>query len=253
MSSSLWELRGAGWVPAPRLRLRALAGGGLTLALAALAALAWLIPGADGWLAYDRDALATGELWRVLTGHWVHWSRGHFIWNVGAFLLLGLVCEARGRLRFATCVLGAAVAVPAAVFVLLPEMDHYGGLSGIESGLFALAAVDLVRERWSRMDRTTAALGLALGLGFVCKIAWEVATGGAVFVGDLGPGVAPVPVAHMAGAAVGIAVALGGRGQPGHRPRLGGRPIRPERRVRRGVRRGVRCGVRCGEERRECS
>jgi rhomboid family GlyGly-CTERM serine protease len=223
VSSSLWELRGAGPVSAPRLRLGGLAGGGLTLALAACAAIAWLVPGADGGLAYDRDALAAGELWRILTGHWVHWSRGQFLWNVGTFLVLGLVCEARGRLRFATCVLGAALAVPAAVFVLVPEMNHYGGLSGIESALFALAAVDLIRERWSRMDRTAAVLGIALGLGFVCKIAWEMATGGAVFAGDLGPGVAPVPVAHMAGAAVGIVAAFGGKGHRGHRPRLDGR------------------------------
>jgi rhomboid family GlyGly-CTERM serine protease len=170
-----------------------------------------------------------------MTGHWIHWSRGHLIWDVGAFLLLGLLCEARGRLRFAACVLGAAVCIPAAVFVLLPQMDRYGGLSGIESALFALAAVDLVREQWNGMDGTAKALGIALGLGFACKIAWEMATGGAVFVADLGPGVAPVPVAHMAGAVVGIAVAFGGSRHPGQRPRLGRHATRPDRRGRRGV------------------
>jgi hypothetical protein len=47
---------------------------------------------------------------------------------------------------------------------------------------------------------------LGLGLSLALKVGFEWATGDTLFVSNLGAGVSPVPVAHVAGAAVGVAV-----------------------------------------------
>lgn len=209
--SPLHTARGAGPGPAP------LRTAGLTALVGAVAGLLFLVPGARDWLAYDRAAIAAGEFWRLLTGHLVHWSLGHLVWDVGAFVLLGALCEARSRRRFLVCLAGSAVVIPAAVWWVMPGLEFYGGLSGVDSALFALLGVDLLRDELRRRSRAALAIGVGLSLGFALKIAFEFVTGATVFVADLSHGIAPVPVAHLAGAAIGILSAALAGGAEGSR------------------------------------
>jgi rhomboid family GlyGly-CTERM serine protease len=167
--------------------------------------IAWL-PGAEAALVFDRGALAAGQWWRLLTGHWVHWSAQHLVWDVGTFVALGAACEMRSRRRFAACTLGSALAISAAVFFLLPALSQYGGLSGIDCALFALLGAELWREQRHADARIAAGLAAALCVALALKVGFEWLTGGTVFVADLGASIVPVPAAHVAGAAVGLAV-----------------------------------------------
>jgi rhomboid family GlyGly-CTERM serine protease len=172
------------------------------LALGAGAVAAFLIPGAARWLEYDRAAIAGGEVWRLLTAHFAHWSAEHLAWDVIAFLVLGVMCEREGRARFLACVGGAALAVSLAVWWAMPELDRYRGLSGLDSALLVLLAVSLMRH-----GDTRRLLAGAWGLvAFLAKLVWEGATGGALFVHD--PGLAAVPLAHLVGALVGFAAGV---------------------------------------------
>jgi rhomboid family GlyGly-CTERM serine protease len=204
------EVGGAGRGPAP------LPACGLSIALGALAALVWLLPDRGTGLAYHRDAIAAGELWRLFTGHFVHWSPGHLVWDVGTFLVLGAACEARSRRRFVACLAGSILAIPAAVWLLLPGLELYGGLSGLDSALFALLGAELVSERWQRRSPAALATALVLCLAFALKISFEMTNGGTVFVGDLEPGIVPVPRAHLVGALIGmLASSWGGSSRKG--------------------------------------
>jgi len=201
--------RGAGQCPAPFPAL--------TLGLCALALLIAQLPGAGAALVFDRGALAAGEWWRLLSGHWVHWSADHLLWDVGSFAALGAACELRSRRRFAVCVLGAALAISAAVWGLLPELARYGGLSGIDCALFALLVAELWRERRSGAGRAATVLAVGLGAALALKLGFECFTGGNLFVADLGAHIVPVPAAHAAGAAVGLAVPIAGALAPSRR------------------------------------
>lgn len=192
--------RGAGHSPAPFPFL--------TLGLAALAIALYGLPGTAEWLAYERQAVAAGELWRGLTAHWVHWSPDHLVWDVATFVALGAASELRSRTRFAVCLLGSGLAIGALVHWGLTGLSHYGGLSGIDCALFALLGAELWREQRRAGRRFAPALALGLGLALALKLGVEWTTGGAMFVSDLGAGVSPVPAAHLAGAAVGLAVPL---------------------------------------------
>ena len=193
----------------------------LAFLLTAVAVGVSLLPDSGAGLAYERGPIAAGELWRLVTGHFVHWSAGHLVWDVGTFLVLGAACELRSRKRFSLCLAGSVVAIPCAVWLLLPELELYAGLSGIDSALFALLGADLVHEQWEKRNPATLVLALALSLALALKVGFEITTGGTVFVADLASGIVPVPRAHLAGALVGLlASALIGssRGGPSRLP-----------------------------------
>ncbi|HEX6810481.1 MAG TPA: rhombosortase [Planctomycetota bacterium] len=175
-----------------------------TAALAAFAAVAaW--PPLAGALVLERSRLSA-EPWRLLTGHWTHWSADHLIWNVLVFGALGALMELRSRARFLACIVVSALAISAALVVLQPQVAHYRGLSGIDSALFAAVVVALLHDalaagRW----RTASCLVLAFA-GLLAKIVFESTTGRLLFVDAAA--FTSVPLVHAVGAMVGVVIAL---------------------------------------------
>ena len=101
--------------------------------------------------------------------------------------------------------INGAMKIPVAVFLWAPEVIVYRGLSGIDSALFTLALVGLLREAWVDRSRGHVLLLAAVGLGFLLKVALEIATGTAVFADSTA--FHPVPLAHMVGACTGLCCA----------------------------------------------
>lgn len=155
-------------------------------------------------LQYERDALLAGELWRIVTGHWTHWSWNHLSWDLAAFIGLAIACECMGRRRFLWCTFLSSVFISFAVWYWLPDMETYRGLSGINSALFSFAAFQLL---WTRLenDRASVLLPLILLFGFVAKTAYEVHTGRAFFVEA---DISVVVLAHVVGALTGLVSAV---------------------------------------------
>lgn len=170
----------------------------ITVLLAALAAAATFL-GDGAALQYGRGAAP----WTVFTSHLTHWTAEQFFWDVAVFVSLGLACERRCRKRFIMALSGSAIAIPLAVGALAPSIAAYRGLSGIDSALFALLVCTLAAERRDG-GRAMHFLVCAAALGFGGKIVFELATGGTMFVSQLGAGIVPVPLAHAVGAAAGV-------------------------------------------------
>jgi len=76
-------------------------------------------------LALDRAGLQDGELWRLWTGHLVHWTQAHFVMDVGVACLLALVV----RIRLSWLL--AAPCIGAGVLLLDGALASYAGLSGL--------------------------------------------------------------------------------------------------------------------------
>lgn len=169
------------------------------LLLPQLAAILW--PRLDGALVYDRTAIASGEIWRLLSGHLVHWSPRHFAYDAAALVVLALLLAGRGGKLLGVTVVASSLAISGGVWLLRPDLDQYRGLSGIDSALFAAAAATLFLElRGARRILPLAALAL-----FAAKLLREIATGHALFVPGAGT---VVPEAHLIGGAVGLFTAL---------------------------------------------
>lgn len=177
-----------------------------TLAVAAIAvaatagAHAW--PGlADALVADGR--IAHGQLWRAVTGPFVHATWGHLIRDLALVALAGIAYEAPLRSRRALLFAGGLV-LPALAVLAAGDAQWYCGLSGLSHALLAAAlAYELVSRRG-------AARTIVFALGAVCalKPIYELATGGPAFAMSLGPGIVQVPLAHAVGALVGIACGL---------------------------------------------
>jgi len=119
----------------------------LWLVLAAVVLFFW--PSANHLVEYDRRLVCAGEAWRIATCHLTHWNLDHLLWDTFALGVLGVMCERRSRSRWLVCLIASAVAIPLAVLVLQPEMATYRGLSGLDTALFTLLAVGMLREKWS--------------------------------------------------------------------------------------------------------
>ncbi len=173
-----------------------------SLAGLALAALTALWPAAAGALIYDRAAILGGEVWRVATGHFVHFGASHLAWDVLVTLLAGAWVESlaprRARWYWAT----APLAIGAVLLVGDPELARFGGLSGVATGLVVLLATELGRR--PGRDRAFASL---FSLLVFAKLATELAGWGGLAKFD-DPTVQPVPLAHLAGVAWAGVVAL---------------------------------------------
>lgn len=175
------------------------------LALGAFAALIACSPAATAALELSRAAIAHGQLWRLLTGHFTHYTPAHLFWDTLTFLILGTMVAQRSTARFWACTFASALAISATV-LLLP-VQTYRGLSGIDSALFTCAATLLAREGLrERRPATLAIAALALS-AFLSKTLFELLTGKLLFVQDLA-GMQPLALAHIVGAAVGFLTTL---------------------------------------------
>ncbi len=200
--TTIWRQTSArGWcrfVPAPLTLL-------LTLGVAIIVALPAVVPA----LEFDRHAIATGDWGRMITGHLTHWTLDHAFWDGAMFLALGTLCEVRWPRRFLACLAGAPIVISVALWCGTPELNTYRGLSGIDSALFTLAVGCLLCEAVGEGRRNYALLLTALLVAFAGKIGYEFATGATLFV-DSTTAFVPIPLAHIAGGAVGIVAALAG-------------------------------------------
>jgi len=186
----------------------------ITLTVAAAALLWAQYPDAIVWVELDRNAFLQAQLWRVWTGHLVHYDHAHLLWDLAVLLLLGSLLESGlagltpvGRRTFGQVLAASGATISVAVLIFQPHLTRYRGLSGIDSTLFAWLAASLLQQAWTERHRLLIILsGLAL-FGFMAKCIVETTTGRTIFVDSVNAGFVPVPLAHLVGAGVGLLAA----------------------------------------------
>ena len=144
-------------------------------------------------------AATHGEVWRLWTGHLVHYDLRHFLTNAIAIAVpISLIDRRSSR----SILLSMAVLAPMISFALLvgAHFDEYRGASALALAVWVASALTLLRSE-SASDRHTGAALIALAIG---KLAFE--TAGA---GHLWTEVAPLPLAHVAGAIAGVIAFVG--------------------------------------------
>ena len=184
-----------------------------SLLLAGATVTVFAFPGLAGLLQYDRAAIAAGEIWRLITAHFVHYSLDHLFWDLLAFSCLGLVCEHNGSVRFLLCVFGSALAISAAVWLWLPGLGAYRGLSGVDSALFGLLFADVCHGAVRSRRLEQGAVAAVCFVAFFLKISFELITQTNVFAQNLGPAAVGVPLAHIVGASIGLLVGFAVSGE----------------------------------------
>jgi len=119
-----------------------LAGCGLFLALAATGD-----PGRT-LLRYDRAALAHGELWRLVSAHFVHLNFHHALLNcAGLILMWALFARDYSPRRWLPIVAAALAAIDAGLWVFDSTVLWYVGSSGALHGVMAAGTVAHLERR----------------------------------------------------------------------------------------------------------
>lgn len=155
-------------------------------------------------LEFDRQAMLAGEIWRLWTGHLVHYSAQHALVDFATVLIASaIVLPTVGWRRLTLLLAMATPLISAGLLLLAPECLHYRGASGIAVMLVVLAA----RTLWPRsgMGGRTALLLLAVTL--LAKIAAEAGGLAAPWSG-LPEDVRVVWQAHLLGAIVALTIRL---------------------------------------------
>ena len=98
--------------------------------------------GIDQWLQYSRHAISEGEYWRLFSGHLLHIGWIHLFLNQAALLIIWYFS---GHFLNSTVWWGAALfsalGTSLCLYMFMPELLWYVGLSGVLHGLLAVGAV----------------------------------------------------------------------------------------------------------------
>jgi rhomboid family GlyGly-CTERM serine protease len=150
-------------------------------------------------LLLDRAALDAGQIWRLWTGHWAHFSPSHLVWNLVVLLTVGTWLE---RLRPGLLLRHVVIAAPfisVALMIFEPPLRLYGGLSGLATGVAVLLCLHHLR---------LATLARPLWIGVLALVAaksiHDVFFPGSLLVGYAHAAVQPSTTAHLAGAVVAV-------------------------------------------------
>ncbi|MGO4476880.1 rhombosortase [Massilia sp. 2TAF26] len=149
-------------------------------------------------LAWERAAILHGELWRLWSGHLVHFSASHAGADVLALLTLGALTEALiGSRRYALVLGSGALLLSLGLLIFVPGMHEYRGASGLAVLTAVLGGV----PAWDRYPDSRPVLACA-ALALASKTLWEACANMAAFT-DLPAGVAVAWQAHVLGALLG--------------------------------------------------
>jgi rhomboid family GlyGly-CTERM serine protease len=152
----------------------------------------------DDVLRYDRNAVAAGEWWRLLTANFLHLGWGHFWMNIAGLALVSIF--------FAHCLRPAAwiasfficgTAISIAIFALNEDIIWFVGLSGVLHALFVVGGLADIRLRpWE---------GIIFLSLIAAKVTWEQFMGALPGSEDLAGGTV-LTDAHFYGALCGLAI-----------------------------------------------
>jgi rhomboid family GlyGly-CTERM serine protease len=142
-------------------------------------------------LIYDRTAIAQSQVWRLWTGHMVHYNFDHLFWNVLAFIIIGITIECKSVKTFYQTLVLSFSGVGLWLWMGEQSLMEYSGLSGALNGLFIVAL-------WLEWRESQQKYLVLLFLGAVGKIVFELLTHQTVFMASSSQCFS-VPISHLAG------------------------------------------------------
>lgn len=149
---------------------------------------------------YEIDWLSSGQIWRILTAHWVHVGWVHWLFNsLSLVIMVSLTTPGWSIRRWIVNTVVLALGISLLITLFNPEVRDLAGHSGVLYGLFPLGAVSLFRK-----DRLIAVLVFS---AIVIKVLMEQTQIMDFNTADV-IGARVVVDAHLYGLLIAIAIAL---------------------------------------------
>jgi rhomboid family GlyGly-CTERM serine protease len=174
---------------------------GVAMVLLLCAFVGWSVPR----LSIDwQPGLAASEAWRAFSAVGVHYSFRHLLGNAAGAAVVGVFgTAARVPLALAFAWL-AAWPLTHIALLIRPELQHYGGLSGVLHAGVTIIAVWLLVSATTRAQRW---LGVAVAIGLTAKVLSE-SPWGPVLRQSANWDIAVAPLAHATGVIAGLLCAV---------------------------------------------
>jgi len=147
-------------------------------------------------LRFDRQAILDGEVWRLISGNFVHLGWNHLWMNLaGLFLIWMLFARFFNNANWLFIIITSAAAVGGGLLFFNPELNWYVGLSGLLHGMFVAGVIRAITLGY-RAE-------ILLFILLTGKLIWEQISGALPGSMDLAGGNVVVD-AHLYGAIAGL-------------------------------------------------
>ncbi len=123
---------------------------------------------------YQRAAVISGEIWRLITAHFIHLGWSHLVLNMVVFVAFWWLFDTTFKpLNWLILILSCSVGISLGFVLLDNDLLRYVGFSGVLHGLFIAAALQLLLDhsrynvppfRWE---------ALLIVIGIFAKIGYE--------------------------------------------------------------------------------
>lgn len=147
----------------------------LSITLIVVTLLALLTSRISDFLIYDREAILNGQIWRLLTGHLVHFSPLHWLYDMSVFAVSAIALELSSRKILIRLILLLALSISSGLLILKPNMAYFGGMSGIACGTLLFWSLSNLK-RQGRLQ----AIWLCMIMLLIIKIGWEMHSSGSL-------------------------------------------------------------------------
>lgn len=156
-------------------------------------------PVSSDWLRYQRTEVLNGEIWRLVTGNFVHTNFAHVVLNcLGIVIIWVLHAEHYCAKRYLGVLTASALATGLGIH-FFGDLENYAGLSGALHGVIAYGAVKDIQAGIR--------FGWPLLIGIIVKVAYENLVGASDDVSNLIEASVAVD-AHLYGLIAGLITAL---------------------------------------------
>ena len=126
--------------------------------------------GAVSELRYDRQLIASGQWYRVISANFVHLNNSHLLMNVlGVVMVMVFFSNHLKKRQWIGLIVVSSLFVSIGLMLFNPEIHRYVGLSGVLHGLFIAGAM-------AEIKRFPLSGWLLLAV-LLAKLAWEQLVG----------------------------------------------------------------------------
>jgi rhomboid family GlyGly-CTERM serine protease len=140
-------------------------------------------------LFFEQNKIVDGELWRLVTGQFMHADGNHLLWNSLGFMVLGSMIELKSKRLLLLSSGTGLLSVSALLLSPFSNIAIYCGLSGALNSLLVVAL-------WIEWKVERRQLYPLIGLLAFAKIVIEMVSEQALFTHITWP---PYPASHLAG------------------------------------------------------
>ena len=158
-----------------------------------LIGLYWLVPDKTP-LYFSSADIWEGEVWRIVSGHFIHADLQHLLWNCLGLGVLGSLLEYRSRQLLLASSGAGILFVSALLLTPFSQLDYYCGLSGVLNALLLVAL-------WVQWKLTRSWWIIILAFGSIVKVLVEVSQGISLVTHISWP---PYAWSHVAGLSGGL-------------------------------------------------